>query len=101
MNFLKLRSNSKPKPHRLLLWLALTALGLVVISGWLISNSSAWTKMSGGKTSGPRLSVEKETIDHGKVKLGVPVYDSVRVTNLGDQPLRFIEEPSIEVAQGC
>ncbi len=96
-----MRSNPIPKPHRLLLWLALAGLGLVIISGWVIWNSGAWTKISGGKTGAPRLSIEKDTIDHGKVKLGVPIYDSVHITNVGNQPLRFIEEPYIEVVKGC
>ncbi len=49
----------------------------------------------------PRLKVEKDTIDHGDLKLGNPVRDDIRVTNVGDQPLRFSEAPYIEVKEGC
>jgi hypothetical protein len=35
------------------------------------------------------------------VKLGQPVKVSFIITNVGDQPLRFSEQPYVEVVEGC
>ncbi len=92
----------KPRQKRSLLpiWLALAGLGLVLIAGWAIF-SSVPAKARIEVKGAPRLKVEKDIIDHGQVKLGVPITDSVRVTNVGDQPLQFSEAPYIEVKEGC
>lgn len=83
------------------LWLALAGLALVLIAGWAIWNSNAQTKADVEVTGEPRLKVENDTIDHGDVKLGIPIQDEVRVTNIGDQPLRFAQVPYLEVKEGC
>lgn len=49
----------------------------------------------------PSLKVDKNQVDLGDVKLGQTVQVSFRLTNVGDQPLRFSEQPYIEVVQGC
>jgi hypothetical protein len=95
------------KPHRSLspVWLIVAGVGLVLAA--LLATLGGGASNKGENSTNievngaPRLKVEKDTIDHGDVKLGTPVRDTVRVTNIGDQPLRFSEAPYIEVKEGC
>lgn len=96
-----IKPKTKPKRNLLPLWLALGGLGFVLFAAWALWSSNAPTKSGIEVNGAPRLKVDKETIDHGDVKLGTPVRDDIRVTNTGDQPLRFIETPYIEVLEGC
>ncbi len=52
-------------------------------------------------TGAPALRASPENTDLGNVRLGRQVQVDIRVTNVGDQPLRFAEEPWIEVIEGC
>jgi hypothetical protein len=52
-------------------------------------------------TGSPSLKVDQEKVELGDVKLGQYVSASFELTNTGDQPLRFLEDPYIEVAAGC
>ncbi|MDZ4159133.1 MAG: hypothetical protein U1B80_05010 [Anaerolineaceae bacterium] len=97
----KLKPNPEPQRSRLPLWLALAGLGLVLIAGWLLRSNDAQLKANVEVKGAPRLKVEKDIIDHGDIKLGNQIRDDIRVTNIGDQPLRFIEAPYIEVREGC
>lgn len=49
----------------------------------------------------PSLKVDQDMVDLGEVPLDQPVNVTFQLTNVGDQPLRFTQEPFIEVAQGC
>lgn len=49
----------------------------------------------------PKLVVDNEEIDLGDVPLGKTVEVSFKLTNAGDQPLRFAESPWIELVAGC
>jgi len=79
----------------------LSGLALILIAVWAIMSSSAQTKANIEVNGEPRLRVDKTVIDHGDVKLGTLIRDDIRVTNVGDQPLRFAEVPYIEVLEGC
>lgn len=52
-------------------------------------------------TGGPSLRVDRKQVDLGDIRLGTPVEASFTVTNVGDEPLRFAEQPWIEVKEGC
>jgi MYXO-CTERM domain-containing protein len=52
-------------------------------------------------TGAPGIQVDKEKVDLGQVKLGVNTKVSFKVTNVGDQSLRFTEAPYIELKEGC
>jgi hypothetical protein len=52
-------------------------------------------------TGAPALKADKEMVDLGDVKLDQPVQVTFQLTNVGDQTLRFTEEPYIEVVEGC
>lgn len=64
-------------------------------------NGRGNTKAAIEVTGAPSVKVDKEKIDFGDVKLGQPVEASFQVANVGDQALRFIERPYIEVKEGC
>jgi hypothetical protein len=49
----------------------------------------------------PSIQVDKEQVDLGDVKLDQPVEVTFKITNIGDQSLRFEEQPYIEVVEGC
>ena len=49
----------------------------------------------------PSLQVDQDMVDLGTVKLGKTVEVSFILTNVGDQTLRFSEQPYIEVVEGC
>ncbi len=97
----KKKSKPTPKTSLLPLWLTLAGLALVLIAGWAIFSGKAQSQANIQIKGAPGLRVEKEKIDHGNLKLGNPVRDDIRVTNVGDQPLRFTEAPYIEVKEGC
>jgi cell division septal protein FtsQ len=52
-------------------------------------------------TGQPRLRVDKEVLDLGDVRLGRTVEATFVLTNVGDRPLHFLQEPYIEVVEGC
>ncbi len=79
---------------------------------WSLANNGAAGGASGGAGAGalqltpevtgaPKLRVDHETIDLGDVKLGDTVRVAFKLTNTGDQPLRFTGQPSVEVVEGC
>ena len=96
----KIKPKAKSKRSLLPLWLALAGLALLLAALWAIqgrTQPNANIEVSGA----PRLKVETEKIDRGNIKMGTPVRDDIRVTNVGDQPLRFTEPPYVEVKEGC
>ncbi len=95
------KTKPKPKASLLPLWLVLAGIGLTLFAAWMISNSSTQAKANVEIKGAPRLKVDQDSIDHGNVKLGNPIRDAVRVTNIGDHPLVFTDAPYIEVKEGC
>jgi hypothetical protein len=94
------KPQARPSKNLLPVWIILAGVGLLLVAAWAIWGSQS--SNANIKTTGsPRLTVEKDTIDHGDVKLGSTIRDDVRVTNTGDQPLRFVQAPYIEVKEGC
>jgi hypothetical protein len=51
--------------------------------------------------SGPKLQVDRELIDFGEVKMGIPIKATFKLTNTGDETVRFLREPYIQVVEGC
>ncbi|MBP7691236.1 MAG: hypothetical protein KA764_04940 [Anaerolineales bacterium] len=75
----------------------LLGLAVYALLGGGAGGSAAGVEVSGA----PRLRVDQAVIDLGEVKLGQTVEAAFRLTNIGDQPLRFAEPPYIEVLEGC
>ena len=76
---------------------ALVAIGgvLLVITAFFFANRGG----DGGGT--PSITVDQQTIDYGDVKFDVEKTFAIKVTNTGDNTLRFKEEPYIEILEGC
>jgi hypothetical protein len=49
----------------------------------------------------PRAEIDKTTVDHGSVPFGQYVESVFRVRNVGDKPLVILDEPRVELVQGC
>ena len=49
----------------------------------------------------PSLKADVEEINLGDIHVGQTVQASFKITNTGNQPLKFSEAPYIEVAEGC
>jgi len=49
----------------------------------------------------PAVKVDQELIDFGYQKLQTNLTFDIKVTNIGDQTLRFSETPYVEVLDGC
>ncbi|MCC7355662.1 MAG: DUF1573 domain-containing protein [Anaerolineae bacterium] len=85
------------------LYLGLGALLLVVAGLALLwrpgSQGQAGTPAQAAE--GPRLAVDKEEMDFGRVQVNKMVKATFRLTNAGNQPLQVLGEPQIEVKQGC
>ena len=75
---------------------------LIVAVGFLAWRGSApQTSTSPASTGSSRLSVDRSTIDLGKVPLDVPVKATFKLKNVGDQPLTIQGEPRVELVKGC
>lgn len=67
--------------------------GLLILAAFLLANQDGQGK--------PSLVVSTQRIDHGFVKFGEMRSFEVKVTNTGDGPLRFKDQPYIEIVEGC
>ena len=76
--------------------LLLLALAFLALKG-----GGSGTKAAIEVNGAPGIKVDKEQVDLGNVKLGQTVKVMFKVTNVGDQALRFNEQPYIEVVEGC
>jgi hypothetical protein len=83
------------------LWVSLAGLVLLLVAGLALRSVSSPSKPDIEVQGNPKIKVDQQTIDHGEVKLGITISDVIRVTNVGDQTLRFSEAPYIEVLEGC
>lgn len=93
-----------PKRSRLPLYVAGGALLVMVIGVVLLSNLGRGTPGTGNpaQVSGqPKLAVDRDQVDFGKVPLDVPVKATFKLSNVGDQPLQIVSQPVVEVKQGC
>ena len=75
--------------------LAVLGGGLLLVVAILFARNNG----TGGGT--PSVSVDQDKIDYGYVKFGETRQFAIQVTNTGDGTLRFKEQPSIEVLEGC
>ena len=75
----------------------LVGLTFLILRGKLTAQPLAAIEVYGA----PSMKVDRGLVDLGDVRLGQAVQVSFRLTNVGDQPLRFLEQPYIEIVEGC
>ncbi len=91
---------AQPEQKSILPLIALFAGAAVLLIAGLFLILSNNGDTSGSKT-GPRLTVDRERIDFGRVPLDKPVRAEFKVTNTGDRPLTLDTTAPMQVLQGC
>jgi flagellar basal body-associated protein FliL len=83
--------------------IVLAVLGLLVIgiAAVIVVNSGAAPGFAPKVTGSPAIQVEQSFFDLGDVNLGRSVQVNYTIRNEGDQTLRILEVPQVEVREGC
>lgn len=84
--------------------MAVGVVAIVSVGFFILNDSKANAKLADAtpeSARGARLSVDQTVIDFGKVKFNQPVTAVFKLKNIGDQPLRILGEPRVELVQGC
>ena len=100
------RKKPQPKAQFPWIWLAVASAVLLVAGGlgfiWASSSPGVVTlDVTPEVVGAPRLEVDQTFVDEGYVKLDTLVRTTFRLRNVGDQPLRILDEPVVELAEGC
>ena len=100
------KANTARPPRRSALpfYLGGGALLVIMIGIVLLTNLGRGSSASSSPaqaTGQPKLAVDREQIDFGKVPLDIPVKATFKLSNVGDQPLQILNQPVVEVKQGC
>jgi hypothetical protein len=96
------RHTASPLKQRGWLLLATLAAALLVVGGAvLLWPRNSQPSVAPQVTGAPRVAVSQEVVDYGDVKINSSVETVFRVQNVGDQPLRILGEPQVELVQGC
>jgi len=80
------------------------ALLVIIIGVVLLSNAGRGSSATGSPaqvTGQPKLAVDQELINFGRVPLDKTVRATFRLSNAGDQPLQILNQPVVQVKQGC
>jgi cell division septal protein FtsQ len=83
------------------IWLSLGGLLVIGVAFLFYQASRPAPKAQVEVKGSPTLKVDKDKVDLGNEKLGNTAAVAFDVTNVGDQPLRFSEQPYVEVVEGC
>ena len=95
------RKRKQPPPRQFpWLWLTVAAGVLLLVGGGLVMWPSAPAE-SPQVTGAPRLVVDQTIIDEGYVKLNKTIKTTFNLKNVGDQPLQILDEPRVELVEGC
>ena len=94
--------NAAPKSPWPFVVMAVGAVLIIAASFLVWRGSNSSSTGSAPQTAGSaRLSVDRTTIDFGKVPLDKLVKAEFKIKNVGDQPLRILGEPRVELVKGC
>lgn len=77
------------------------ALLLIVVGVFVLLRGTATPSKAVEAAGKPKLAVDRETIDFGKVPLDKTVRAEFELSNVGDQPLELVGIPQVEVREGC
>ncbi len=94
------RSSSRGYPRWLPLAMAAAAVA-VIGGGALVAQNGRQATVIPVVTGAPRVAVDQELVDYGDVKVDTPIETVFRVRNIGDQPLKILGEPQVELVEGC
>ena len=81
--------------------LVLAVLGILLVLGAFVALRKPEPEVAIEVQGAPSLRADRQAIDLGDIRLGTTVEAAFRLSNAGDQPLRFTEPPYIEVREGC
>jgi len=95
------RQAPRPARKRATLPIVIAVAAFILIAAGAVVASRGGESSAPKAASAPRLTVDRESIDFGKVPLDVPVKAVFVLSNAGGQPLRILGEPTIEVKEGC
>lgn len=96
-----------PKPARkggmpALLFAVVAAFALMITGAIVLARpgqgAGAAIVTTGG---GPKLTVDRDKLDFGKVKMNAPVTAAFKLKNEGSAPLQILGEPQVRVVEGC
>jgi Protein of unknown function (DUF1573) len=93
-------SSNAPAPPRLWLVMSIAVLVMIVI-GLVLASLPGPTPFQPEVTGAPFAQVSTTLIDHGDVPMDQYVESVFRIRNTGDQPLHILDEPRVELVQGC
>ena len=96
------RKKQQRKKRQKLIW-AISA-GILLVASVvfvLVQNASRINPELVEVQGRPAVKVDQEVIDYGYVRLNTNLTFDIKVTNVGDQTLRFDETPYVEVLDGC
>ena len=98
----KQQAARKKKRNLLILMVAIGILFVVVGIEGAIGGKESMADPSLVEFNGhPNLKVDRELIDFGDVRLNTNLAFDIKLTNVGDKPLKFSRTPYIEVKEGC
>lgn len=94
------QSKAPPRPRWLL---PAIIVGIVLVVAAIVSvfAGSRRAAVEPEVKGAPRAEMAQTTIDHGAVRFETPVESVFRVRNVGDQPLTILNEPRVELVEGC
>lgn len=81
--------------------LVLAVFGILLVLGAFIALRKPAPGVAIEVQGAPGLRADRQEINLGDISLGTTVEATFRLSNVGDQPLRFSEPPYIEVREGC
>ncbi|MAT43684.1 MAG: hypothetical protein CL609_15210 [Anaerolineaceae bacterium] len=91
---------SQAKQNKNPLFLIAGGILVLLIASLLVFNNKP-EKYTPEVSGSPSLQVDEELVDLGDVQLGKTVQTSFKISNVGDQELRFTQKPYVEVKEGC
>ena len=98
------RSRNNKGSSRQSLWPWLAGIGVLAL---IVGGVVVWITSSPGTTAtpqvvgAPKLVVDQTVVDEGYLQYDVPVRTTYRLSNVGDQPLKIVGQPMVELVEGC
>lgn len=98
---LKKQRQQKKKRQKLIWTIGAGALVILSVLFPLVKNANRINPELVEVEGRPAIKVDQEMIDYGYKKWSTNLTFDIKVTNVGDQTLRFSETPHVEVLEGC